>query len=82
MHKNIQIGNVASNEYCQLECIRNTGGNPKGTIQRLDCVMTTVQREALLAQIRQCLSEGRGPFHRHDVSFGNTNLHDLRAEPE
>lgn len=37
--------------------------------------MTTVRREALLAGIRQSLSEGRGPFHRGDERFGNTAMY-------
>lgn len=73
---------LAYNEYCQLECERNMGENPKGTIRRLDCVMTIVQRDALLAEIRWSLSEGRGPFHRHDERFGNATMHVPRAEPE
>lgn len=82
MHKNILIGNVACNECCQLECERNMGESPKGTIWRLDCVMMTVQHEALLAEIRQSLSEGRGSFHRHDERFGNTTMLVPRVEPE
>ncbi len=65
------MGNVACNEFCQLECKRN-----------LDCVTVTVQREALLAEIRQSLSDGRGPFHRHDDRCGNATLYVPRAEPE
>lgn len=49
--------------------------NVKKTIRRLDCVMMTEQREALLADIRRSLSEGRGPFHRHDERFGNTAMY-------
>lgn len=76
------IGIVSINEYCQLECIGNMGRNPKGTIQQLDCVMMTVQCEALLAEIRQGLSEGRGPFHTHDVRFGNRTMHIPQAVSE
>lgn len=82
MHKNILIGNVACFKCCQLECKRTVGENPKGTIWQLDCVMMTVRREALLAEIRRSLSEGRGPFHIHDERFGNTTVRVPRAEPE
>lgn len=44
--------------------------------------MMTVRREALLAEIRRSLSEGRGPFHIHDERFGNTTVRVPRAEPE
>lgn len=53
-----------------------------GPIQQLDYVMMTVQCGVLLADIRQGLSEGRGPFQTHDVCSGNRTMHIPQAVSE
>lgn len=50
--------------------------------RRLGCVMMTVQHEAILAEIRQSLSEGWGPFHGYDEHFGNRTMYVPGAETE
>lgn len=66
-------GYLNRNEYCQLECKREYGqkskrNNPAAGLCYDECI-------ALLAENRQSLSEGRGPFHRHDERFGNMTMY-------